>query len=140
LQKEFFAVASQLFLILKAFCAETCGVRATVRGPSREYFPDFPGMFLDSPKAATGAVWQTWDPSTQFAPTVDPAPLPPGDYHICVTITLMPDGKIIWSLNRLDAATGRSWVAVGGGARRWFGMRFSYPSDGFVRLLALPPS
>jgi len=52
---------------------------------------------------ATGQVMTI---GTQLGPTVDPAPLPPGDYHLLVTQT--PDQKTYWMF-RMDAQSGRVW-------------------------------
>ena len=45
----------------------------------------------------------------------DSAALPAGEYHLYPSSTANIDGSITWTLNRMDVATGRSWVATGGG-------------------------
>lgn len=52
----------------------------------------------------------------QFVAVVDSAPIPPGDYHLVKTQSLTPDNKVFWTLTRIDLASGRTWLALGGGA------------------------
>ena len=72
---------------------------------------------------STGQVWMAWGNAREFAPTVDSARLPSGDYHLYPASTTTPDGKVTWTLNRMDGMTGRSWMATGGGNQRSFGMK-----------------
>lgn len=66
-------------------------------------------------EVATGKVVQVWGSGTQFAPVVDSAPLPAGDYHLYPTSTPAIDGSVVWTMERMDSNTGRSWLATGGG-------------------------
>ncbi len=63
----------------------------------------------------TGQVWMAWGNARVFEATVDSARLPPGDYHLYPGVVTTPDGKVTWTLNRMDGTTGRTWVATGGG-------------------------
>ncbi|MDR3513441.1 MAG: hypothetical protein P4L73_17520 [Caulobacteraceae bacterium] len=64
---------------------------------------------------ATGQVWQQWGGTTQFSPVVDNTPVPGGEYHITTLYWTDPSGKVSWNLYRFDAASGRAWMALGGG-------------------------
>jgi hypothetical protein len=72
-----------------------------------------PGFFRID--VATGQTWQAWGGVAQYAPVVDSAPIPAGDYHLLNSSWVSADGKVSWSLYRLDQASGRAWVALGGG-------------------------
>lgn len=62
---------------------------------------------------ATGQVVTAWGNPKNYTATVDPAPLPAGDYHLRAAETL--DQKGTWYLVRFDAKSGRFWIASGGG-------------------------
>jgi hypothetical protein len=66
-------------------------------------------------EVATGKVVQVWGSGTQFAPVVDSGPIPAGDYHLYPTSTPAIDGSVVWTMERMDSNSGRSWVATGGG-------------------------
>ncbi|HLW92210.1 MAG TPA: hypothetical protein VKS78_13055 [Roseiarcus sp.] len=64
---------------------------------------------------STGQVVNAWGGATSFDKNIEAGPLPPGDYHLYVTETLDQTGN--WTLRRLDAKTGRTWFASGGGGQ-----------------------
>ena len=67
-------------------------------------------------EVATGTVVSVWGlGTTQFAPSADKAPVPPGDYHLYSVDNPQSDGTVFWALYRMDANTGRVWNLTGGG-------------------------
>jgi hypothetical protein len=66
-------------------------------------------------EVATGKVVQAWGSGTVFAPVVDSAPIPAGDYHLYPAATPAIDGSVVWTMERMDSNSGRSWLATGGG-------------------------
>lgn len=63
---------------------------------------------------ATGQAWLSWG-GGDFKAAVDSTPLPPGEYHIYASSRMTADGKLLWSLDRMESVSGRAWAAAGGG-------------------------
>jgi len=67
-------------------------------------------------EVATGSVVSLWgNGSSQFFPSADKAPLPPGEYHLYSIVNPQADGTVYWSIYRMEAGSGRVWNLVGGG-------------------------
>jgi hypothetical protein len=62
---------------------------------------------------ASGQVVTAWGGAKTYVATIDPAPLPAGEYHLRITLTL--DQKGGWNMERFDSKTGRTWSLNGGG-------------------------
>jgi len=110
-----------LALALAAGSIALAGAGGTLAAPARYEGVVIPATSVQNTgffrvNVATGQVWVWWAGSTQFAAVVDTPPPPPGEYHIFPGVWTAPDAKVSWSLNRLDALSGRTWVATGGGA------------------------
>ena len=70
----------------------------------------------------SGQTQVVWGASGTFTAIIDPTPLPAGDYHIYgAAQPQMADGKVIWSLTRMDNRSGHTWVLSGCGpvACKW---------------------
>jgi len=72
-----------------------------------------PGRALFRINVGSGQVVATWGSSRTYTPTIDPVPLPAGEYHLHLTLTL--DQKGGWNLERIDPKSGRIWMLTGGG-------------------------
>jgi hypothetical protein len=67
-------------------------------------------------EVATGKVVSVWGYGvTQFMATAEKAPLPAGEYHLFAVSNPQTDGTVFWSMDRLEANTGRTWNLTGGG-------------------------
>lgn len=67
-------------------------------------------------EVATGKVVSLWgNGNTQFIPSADKAPIPPGEYHLYDSVDPQADGTVYWSLYRMESNSGRVWNLVGGG-------------------------
>ncbi|HLH11205.1 MAG TPA: hypothetical protein VKV77_04905 [Methylovirgula sp.] len=65
---------------------------------------------------ATGQVVSVWGwgaDAKAYAPVVEPAPLPVGDYHMSLVEAL--DQKGNWEIVRYETQSGRTWSLTGGG-------------------------
>jgi len=66
---------------------------------------------------SSGQVVSAYGAPANYTVISDAGPLPAGDYHLYpVSQPMTPDGKIWWSLARMDGKTGRIWVLTGGGS------------------------
>lgn len=103
-------LTAALALAAPAFAADA---QAHYEAVAVEGTPTYPsGLFRIN--IATGQTF-TATSATQFAPVVDSAPIPAGEYHLLRTQDITPDGKVFWTLSRIDVVSGRTWIAVGGG-------------------------
>jgi hypothetical protein len=107
---------------MKSLTLIVLGAALAFSGAGAGWAADAYEMVVVRPPAATnplgvfrinvtsGQVFATWG-TTTFVPSVEPAPLPAGEYHLHVAETL--DQKGNWYLYRLDAKSGRTWFATG---------------------------
>ena len=73
-----------------------------------------PGIFrINVSTGQVVGVWGWGTAATTFQATVDPTPLPAGDYHLRLVETL--DNKGGWEIIRFDTKSGRTWSMSGGG-------------------------
>ena len=64
----------------------------------------------------SGQTQVDWGASSTFSAIADLMPLPAGDYHLySAAQPQMADGKIIWSLTRMDSRSGHAWILSGCG-------------------------
>ena len=65
---------------------------------------------------ATGPTAVGAGSTATYAVIAEPVALPPGDYHlVTASQPQMPDGRVIWSVTRYDAKSGRMWNMTGCG-------------------------
>jgi hypothetical protein len=97
------------------------GAAAAATAPAARYeilvLPGTPATAAGSFRinTSTGEVDQAWGATIQYAAMPDSPALPAGDYHLQGPAWVDPTGKVSWCLYRIDQASGRVWVATGGG-------------------------